>query len=47
MRMAPGAFSSFIFLLPSSFFNLSRHYRPQQLVTPSVVAMAVRIEMAI
>lgn len=41
------SFLPFFFHLPSSFFNLSRHYRPQQLVTPSVVAMAVRIEMAI
>ena len=33
--------------LSASYFHLSRHYMPQQLVTPSVVAMAVRIEMAI
>lgn len=45
MHMAPGAFSTYF---RSSFiFLLSFHYRPQQLVTPSVVAMAVRIEMAI
>ena len=44
MRMAPGAFFN---LLPFFFHLSSFHYRPQQLVTPSVVAMAVRIEMAI
>ena len=45
MRMASGAFSTYF--RSSYFFNHSFHYRPQQLVTPSVVAMAVRIEMAI